>query len=377
MRFLCYPDQVLSEYVKVWNDFYKCPEYQRFGCIELCLDGISYFIRIDPTGIRLIRTPDLPVRVTLSCSLNDWVRLASRRLKPLWGILSGRLKFHGDTSFFSALPKVDFTVYLDKEDDPLTPFENNPQKYWVIPRRVLVLNASSRGKKGYTWLLLDRFLQGIRKVSKQVEVIHLNEYRIRGCCGCWYCWQKGEGSCIYDTEDDGRKIFQLMEKSELLVLAFPLYSDGIPACLKTLFDRRIAMLKPFMTAGMGKIRHPRRSISNQAMAILSVSGFVEKKHFNPVKSFFKSIAHNWHVPVIGEIYRPAAMALFKNPLFYDYQQELLKEIELAGERLAAKGYIPRKMKKRIEKNYISIKQFCGSANYYWGRRLKNQDTENY
>lgn len=376
MKELWSSDQLMQEYIKVWNDFYIHRNFRKEGCIGLCLDGISYFIRIDALEIRLVQFPDLPLRVTLSCTLEDWGRLASRRLKPFWGIVSGRLKFKGDISFFSALPEVDFQLCRES-DDPVTLFEKKPRKYWEIPRRVLVINASPRSREGYTYLLLDRFLQGVYKVSHQVEMIHLNDYRLRECCGCWYCWQKGDGKCIHDSVDDGRKILQMMEECDLLVLAFPLYSDGIPARLKMLFDRRVAMLKPFMTNGLGKTRHPRRKVSHQSMVVLAVSGFVEKRHFDAVKSFFRSIAHNWHMPVVAEIYRPAAMALFNNPLYYDYQQKLLKELEFAGEKLMKEGVISRKIKKRIEKNYISVRRFQGSANYYWGRRLKNQDTEIY
>lgn len=376
MKSLWTPGQVLDEYVKVWNDFYTHHELPRCGGIELCLDGTSYFIYLYPDRIVRKETTDLPVRVSLTCSVSDWVRLASGRLNPLWGIISGRLKFRGKLSFFSALPKVDFRYYL-RSEDPVSRFEKRPRRYWKVPRQILVINGSPRAQEGYTNLLLGHFVKGMQKVCENVKVIQLRDFNLNECCGCWYCWQRGEGKCIYDSKDDGRRLLLLMEESDLIVLAFPLYSDGLPAGLKKLIDRRVAALKPFMENGIWKTRHPRRVLKEQALAVLSVSGFTEKDHFQAVKAYFQALSHNWHMPVVGEIYRPAAMALFNNPLCYDYQQLILEQIGLAGEQLAKGGHISGNIKKRIERDYIAVGKFQGTANYYWTIRLINPDMGAY
>lgn len=377
MKALQTPDQIMRELVGAWNHFYPEKSRKKEGCIGLCLSRKWYYIEMTREEIELKEQTDLEVKTTLSCTFEDWMLLLSKPSFLWWGMMRRRLIFKGNISFFRYLPKVNFDRYVWDRKDVAREFERFPAANWKIPEKILMINASPRAEQGYTYFLAEQLVKGMRKVCPQVKVVQLVRQSIRECRGCWYCWQKGRGRCLFEGEDDCRELLDSMQESDLILFAFPLYSDGVPSALKNFFDRKIATLEPFMTAGPLKTRHPRRIAKDQAMAVLSVCGFVEKSHFKAVREHFRALAHNWHMPLVAEIYRPAVLSLFNNPLFYRDQRKLLSLLEQSGEMLVRKGRIPSRTKRKIERDFISCRKFRGSANYFWLQHLNEQGPSAY
>ena len=50
--------------------------------------------------------------------------------------------------------------------------------------KVIALNGSARGKKGVTWKLLERFLQGLEEGGAETHVIQLKDLTISYCNAC-------------------------------------------------------------------------------------------------------------------------------------------------------------------------------------------------
>ena len=59
--------------------------------------------------------------------------------------------------------------------------------------------------------------------------------KISGCLACEYCHAKGRGECI--QKDDMQKVYALLKKAEMLVIASPVYYHGISGQLKCVLDR--------------------------------------------------------------------------------------------------------------------------------------------
>lgn len=351
-----------------WNDARAVEPYPMQGLIALCLDDENYFLSIENHRLNLLTQTTHPADLTVIATFDDWVALLSGHLPVAWALLSGRLRWKGKIAYLRQLPRMDFAAYLCEDEDRPDDFEIHPVRHWHLPQRVLIINASPRKENGYTFLLSEALRKGLQQVVEEVECIQLEDFRLEPCCGCWYCWGQGEGKCRFDARDDGRQLLDRMAAADLLVFAFPLYSDGMPSGLKKLLDRRIATLQSRIVTGRGKTRHPRRIPKRQAIALLSVCGFVEKVHFQAVKAHFRALAHNWHTPLVGEIYRSAAMTLFRHPLLYTVQCDILAAVEKAGMELARHGNISRRTKRRIERDFISVPAFKASANYFWKKK---------
>lgn len=311
--------------------------------------------------------------VSVAASFYNWLKLAGGELNPIVGVLTRKLKFKGDISFFKILPKKISNKDLGIPEDPVSKFEENPSKYWVRPKKMIVLNASPRGDKGYTDFYLKPFINGLQK-GAEVEHIYLKDYNINPCKGCFACWMDKPGVCIYHNKDDFHALAEKMYKANLIVYAFPIYADHIPGVLKNYFDRSVSRAYPYMIKGKKGVRHPRKFIQeNQSMFIFSICGFFEMNNFNPVKEFFKALAHNRHCPIVGEFYRPTALALYTSPFNYKSLHEIIEALEKAGEEIVYKGKMKLKTKKILHQKIKTTDNDLARVNQWWDSKKGSKD----
>lgn len=98
---------------------------------------------------------------------------------------------------------------------------------------ITVLNGSPR-KKGNTEIMVDEFIRGVSETEHQVTKINLAGKKIAGCLGCDYCGSHG-GVCV--QKDDMADILKVLDETDLLVLASPIYWFDITSQLKAAIDR--------------------------------------------------------------------------------------------------------------------------------------------
>ena len=120
--------------------------------------------------------------------------------------------------------------------------------------KVLVLNGSPK-KKSDTFRLTEAFLRGLNKNHLQsVQVVNVIEKDIAPCRGCFGCWQRGDGHCLID--DDQNVILDLYREADILIWSFPLYCYAMPSHLKAVLDRTIPLIKMDMVQEAdGSVRH--------------------------------------------------------------------------------------------------------------------------
>ena len=106
---------------------------------------------------------------------------------------------------------------------------------------ILVLNGSPK-KKSDTFRMTEAFLRGLNKSgAHEVHIVNVIEKRIAPCRGCFGCWQRMDGHCVID--DDQNAILDLYRAADLAIWSFPLYCYGMPSHLKALLDRTIPLVK--------------------------------------------------------------------------------------------------------------------------------------
>lgn len=98
--------------------------------------------------------------------------------------------------------------------------------------KVLILNGSAR-KGGNTDLLIEAFKKGIKNAD--VEVIRVSDYKVHPCVGCNSCLHNDSGRCV--RHDDMMYFWEKFSKTDVLVIASPVYFYGISAQLKAVVDR--------------------------------------------------------------------------------------------------------------------------------------------
>ncbi len=103
-----------------------------------------------------------------------------------------------------------------------------------------------------------------------------------------------------------------------------------------------------------------------------MSGFPEPDNFTAVRGHFRQITHNSHQPIVAEIYRPAGMYLYNNPLLYRELNEVMDALEMAGEEVGRYGKLSRKTLKIIQ-DIDSISNFRRLSNLFWKEKIRKDE----
>lgn len=371
------PQDILINQFAYIYDVYNKESVKNKGVIQLFLKHVNltiecYFLA-DGNNIKLEfgRHPD--PSCTLSSTLYDWLDLGAGKLNPVWGVITGRLKFKGITKIFDELmPKsAMFKLNNDLPNDPLIKFETEKPAA-SAPESIIVINGAPRGRNGFTFYYLDKFLEGISKTKTRLEVIDICKHKIKPCTGCYSCWKNAEKGC--PIKDDVNELYSKVDQADMLIYAFPLYYDGVPGILKNFIDRGLYRMHPYMIEGNGTTRHPRRVQRNQRMTIFSVCGFPEYEHFEAVQKFFRQISHGSHIPIANQIYRTACEFLYSNPMLYKKINIVCNNLISAGEELGRTGLISNKLIKQIETK-INRNDFQIEASKFWDNVILKKPIE--
>ncbi|KQM11978.1 hypothetical protein AOA80_05115 [Methanomassiliicoccales archaeon RumEn M1] len=111
--------------------------------------------------------------------------------------------------------------------------------------------AGSPRRGGNTELLLDAALEGAREAGAEVRKVVLDDLSYSGCTSCEGC-QDGQ-RCVLD--DDLQQVYGLIERADAIVLASPMYFEGLSSQAKALIDRGQLFWRRKYTLGLeGKKR---------------------------------------------------------------------------------------------------------------------------
>ena len=105
-----------------------------------------------------------------------------------------------------------------------------------MSKQVLILKSSPR-INGNSNVLADQLEIGAKEAGANVDSILLHEMYINPCDGCDECQETGD--CV--LSDDMQKIYPLIEKADVIVMAGPVYWFTISAQAKLCIDRWYAL----------------------------------------------------------------------------------------------------------------------------------------
>ncbi len=169
----------------------------------------------------------------------------------------------------------------------------------------------------------------------EVERFDVHGLRVNPCRGCFNCWFQTPGRCT--QQDDAAGVMDTLDRADAVVLAAPLYFDGLPGPVKTLLDRMVCRVEPFFSvdAEGRSVHHPRRAGPAVTAVLISTCGFPEPEHFGPLKTHFQAICRNASWKEGGKLLVPGAGALDLT----DSRRAVLELATLAGQEFAARGRI--------------------------------------
>jgi len=127
--------------------------------------------------------------------------------------------------------------------------------------KILAISSSPR-RHGNSETLLDAALAGTGDPAATIQKVVLADLRIMPCNGCEACFTTGE--CV--IRDDMQPLYDDLLSCDLLLVASPIYFQGLPCQLKCIIDRcqalwarKYVLKKDIKGFGglKGQIRHKR------------------------------------------------------------------------------------------------------------------------
>ncbi len=104
----------------------------------------------------------------------------------------------------------------------------------IAMTKALILIGSPR-KNGSTRTLAAEAERGLQEQGVQTTTLFLNDLQIRGCQACYSCKRNDVAACA--LRDDMQTVHRLMQESDGIIVATPIYFAGVTAQTKTWLDR--------------------------------------------------------------------------------------------------------------------------------------------
>lgn len=166
--------------------------------------------------------------------------------------------------------------------------------------KVLALAGSGR-RGGNTETLLEWCLGAAREEGAVVVKFSLYDLDIRGCHGCDAC--RADGVCI--MKDDMHKLYPHLRNADSIVIAAPIYFQGMPAIPKMVIDRcqpfwnlKYVLKQPIVEPGR----------LERLGAFLSCAGTTFLNTFDGAKLVIKTLWNVLEVASAGEVLCPGVDA---------------------------------------------------------------------
>lgn len=99
--------------------------------------------------------------------------------------------------------------------------------------------------------------EGISTLAESTYIFDLYQTKVKACCGCWSCWLKTPGRCIFNELDT---LYYHYINAERIIYLAKVKKGFISSELKAFFDRMLPLYLPYISVKTEECMHvPRYS----------------------------------------------------------------------------------------------------------------------
>jgi multimeric flavodoxin WrbA len=131
---------------------------------------------------------------------------------------------------------------------------------------ILILNGGPEGERGALHRAIRESAEAeLRGRGHTVTAFDLAGMSVKPCLGCFACWLKHPGLCVFKDDQEG--VVKAMATSDTAIWITPITFGGYAPALKNSLDRSIPAILPFFIKFHGEIHHPSRYPKRRRLAV--------------------------------------------------------------------------------------------------------------
>jgi len=368
----------------VFSSMAEAAEAMPFGLNKKLSKGIDTIVQFELTGdepgiahlvinnqkCEFIQEPHPNPATVIKSDSKLWLDITNNIVSGDYAFINDMYEIEGDASImlvfadlFAPVNEVDAVEYIPREMN-----YNYKQFQPNVIQNVVVFDGGPRNSKySKTTFMVDNFIEGVKRAGANVETFKLKNYDIKHCTGCYTCWTKTPGECIF--KDDMTMLRKKYREADLVVFVSPLYIFNVTGIMKDFMDRLLPVLQPYMLMDeKGYIKHPDRfpEKGEQGFVVFSAAGFPDIDHnFDGLQAMYRMWdSHNENTYLMGEFFMTAAEIIVQS--VYSQRNSNIKiACQKAGEQVIKEGKISKEYMQLVSFPGVSKKRFQSQADFFW------------
>jgi len=230
-----------------------------------------------------------------------------------------------------------------------------------FPVKILAINSSYRGEKGYSAFLIDKVFTGAKAAGAVCEVVTLSKLKINRCIACDTCQTEEHFlKCIYEDKDDVKDIFNKMSGSDIIIYGTPVYVFNMSGLLKIFLDRFYSTSNVYdlkLTKSGMLFHHVTEKIICKPFVPLICCDNVENETPENIIRYFQTFSKFMDTPQAGLLLRQAGGLVGygkdrEKEKKYPKILDVYKAFEQAGTELATLGYIKKSTMRKTNQRIV-------------------------
>lgn len=158
--------------------------------------------------------------------------------------------------------------------------------------KIVILNGESTNSKMEFSAYIENLCSELNS-ENEVKVHNLAGQNYLYCTGCWTCWWKNPGKCA--ISDGADNVFRDVINSDLVIFASPLKYGFTSVELKTITDRLIVLIHPYIELRHNESHHKKRYPKYPNIGLLvSKEDDTDNEDLQIIKDIYDRLAINFH-----------------------------------------------------------------------------------
>ncbi len=299
-----------------------------------------------------------------------WLAISNGETSGEEAFLRQKYTAEGDMTILLKFNQLFALAEIEDPCESIPAYKNEYDYHAFQPdqiNRIVIFDGGPRDTGlSKTAFMVDHFCSGARSAGAEVEHVKLKDMRIHPCMGCYTCWTKTPGECVY--KDDMTELLKKLRMADLLIMASPLFVYSVTGIMKNFLDRLIPIKLPYMQIYNEVTSHPHRYADDrqQGFVVFSAAGFPEVMHnFDGLKALFRCLSrHSDNSSLMGEFFLPASEQLAQ-PVYGERRERVANACRAAGVQVVTEGKIDPAFMDAVSNAEISQEKFKALANTYW------------